>query len=49
LLPQLEGNMNEGPGLAWLALLILGIAIWAGVLIYALTRYRAWQDRRRGS
>jgi hypothetical protein len=41
--------MNEGPDLAWLALLTVGVAALAAVMIYALARYRNWQDRRRHS
>lgn len=41
--------MNDGPDLAWLTLLTVGVAVLAGTMIYALVRYRGWQDRRRRS
>lgn len=46
---QLQGNMNEGPDLAWLALLTVGVAALAAAMIYALAHYRNWQNRRRRS
>jgi hypothetical protein len=47
--PAMEGNMNEGPDLVWLAVLVIGVAALAAVMIYGLTRYRNWQDGRRHS
>lgn len=41
--------MSDGPDLAWLAVLTLGAAALAGAMIFGVTRYGAWQDRRRHS
>ena len=39
--------MNEIPDLLWLAVTTLGVLAMGGMIIYAMNRYRAWQDKRR--
>jgi hypothetical protein len=39
--------MNETPDLLWLAVTTLGVLFLGGLIFYAMSRYRVWQDRRR--
>ena len=39
--------MNEIPDLLWLAVTTLGVLSLGGMIFYAMSRYRAWQGKRR--
>ena len=41
--------MSETPDLLWLSVTTLGVLVLGGMIFYSMTRYRAWQDRRRHS